>query len=279
MAPPIGMTPPASPPVDLAAGRCDSFWSVKAMAARQAEASGQAMAVACPACGDLGWLRAGARPGEPEFGRLVRCPTCAEPERRRWLAQNCGLEGTALALRLDDWMGGRWTETEEAERQRLIQQRREAWKALRGAVDGRVGLWTFWGDFGAGKTHALAVIVNECRERLGEAYYAPLATLLDHLRALIGARLETSDYWRRLLDVPVLALDEVTRFNATDWAREKLFVLVDTRYRRRASHLTAFATNEDPRRALPPGEDMGYLFSRMREGRLVELRGDMRIGK
>ena len=65
-------------------------------------------------------------------------------------------------------------------------------------------------------------------------------------------------------------------FYATEWACEKLFLLVDTRYQRQDSHLTLFATNDDPRKELPPAEAIGYLFSRMREGDLIELRGDMR---
>ena len=41
-------------------------------------------------------------------------------------------------------------------------------------------------------------------------------------------------------------------------------------------HLTLLATNDDPTVSLPPGEAFGYLYSRTREGVLVELRGDMR---
>jgi hypothetical protein len=234
----------------------------------------------CPACGGLGWLRADAQPGEPGFGKLARCPHCSEEGRRIWLARNCGLEGPPLDVRLGGWRGGDWPDLDEAEREARVRQRRAAWLALRDAVDARAGLYTFFGDFGSGKTHALAVACNELRtEHAVETLYVVLAGVLDHLRGLYAKKWDTSSYWQRLLDVPVLALDEVTRFNATDWAQEKLFLLANTRYERRTTHLTLFATNDDPRRALPVGNALGYLYSRMREGRVVELRGDMRSTK
>lgn len=130
----------------------------------------------------------------------------------------------------------------------------------------------------SGKSTALAIICNEIREQMIDTLYAPLSKVLDHLRSLIGQNADSSPYWERLLNVPVLALDEVTRFNATNWAEEKVFLLVDTRYQRRDTHLTIFATNDDPKKELPHNEAMGYLLSRMREGDMLELRGDMRPG-
>jgi DNA replication protein DnaC len=157
-------------------------------------------------------------------------------------------------------------------------QRKRARVAMVQAIEKRAGLLTFWGDFGSGKTLAMQVVVNELREEHGiEGYYAPLAAILSHLRSLYNANADTSDYWQRLLGIPVLALDEVTRFRTdSQWQQEQLFVLVDTRYRRRDTHLTLFATNDDPRLSLPPEEAIGYLLSRMREGTLCELRGDVR---
>jgi DNA replication protein DnaC len=225
-------------------------------------------------------LRNDAQPGMPGFGKLMRCPDCSEEGRRVWLARNCGLEGPLMDAYMDGWKGGDWPDLDEEERERRIQQRRLAWKAIRGAIDARAGLYTFHGDFGSGKTHALATVCNELRTTLMmETLYVVLAGVLDHLRSLYAKNWDTSSYWQRLLDVPVLALDEVTRFNETKWANEKVFLLANTRYERRTTHLTLFATNDDPRQALPTGDALGYLYSRMREGGVVELRGDMRTGK
>ena len=234
----------------------------------------------CPVCGgarvllrrvsrelDEGVYALGARAKDV----TVPCPVCGADAQKGWIARHCGLEPLERTRKLHHWRVPGF-ENKAWQGQRVM-----AKDAIIRALEGRTGLWTFWGDFGSGKTLALQIIVNELRElNTVEGYYAPFAGVLEHLRNLYNAKAETSSYWQRLLDIPVLALDEVTRFKATEWAQQQLFVLVDTRYRRRHSHLTIFATNDDPRQALPPEEDIGYLFSRMREGVLVELRGDVR---
>lgn len=243
--------------------------TIKALHAQRAEwgapASGE-----CPACGGLKWQRLDLPRGDPRFGQLVRCNVCGTNERLAWITAHCGLERGELGARLHHWRVGDWKD------ERRCAQRRDALGAMEDALVARAGFFTFWGDFGAGKSFALAIVVNEARLALVEAFYAPFALVLDHLRSLYRANRESSDFWQRLLDVPVLALDEVTRFHATDWARERLWMLADTRYRRIQSHLTLFAANDDPRESLPTTEAIGYLYSRMRQGRLMELRGDVR---
>lgn len=233
----------------------------------------------CPACRGLGLVKDPTprvtEHGDFPHGTFVDCPVCTRDQRQQWLAQHCGLEGSHLLLDLQTWGTGGWIDETNDQRKTRQVQRSLAHRALQGAIGGRAGFYTFYGDFGSGKTHALAVIVNEIRLLGIESYYVTMAQILTHLRSLIGQGADSSSYWQRLMDVPVLALDEVTRINATDWAQEQVFVLVDQRYRRRASHLTVFATNDDPNNA-NPDETMGYLLSRMREGRLIELRGDMR---
>jgi hypothetical protein len=228
----------------------------------------------CPECGGTGYLKSGDYSRhDPLFGTIVRCEVCSEPGRRDWLRRYCGLEGVALEYGLDDWRPGKWEDDERAKR---TEERQVARGAIVQALERQAGLLTFWGDFGAGKTFALQIVANETRRKMIESHYVRMADVLEHLRALYGQKVDTSPYWQRLLDVPVLCLDEVTRYNETDWAAEKVWMLADTRYSRRASHLTLFATNNDPHKLLPVVESVGYLYSRMRQGTLVELRGDLR---
>lgn len=185
------------------------------------------------------------------------------------MARRSGLEPWEQQVNLEKWKTPGLSDAYKEQRER-------AKATIEAAIEAEVGLYTFWGDYGAGKSFALQIVVNELHDRGAAGCFAPLAAILDHLRSLYQRREGTSRYWQRLLEIPVLAVDEVTRFNDTGWAREKLFELADTRYRRRKTHLTLFATNDDPTRSLPPGEALGYLYSRMREGVLVELRGDVR---
>jgi hypothetical protein len=203
---------------------------------------------------------------------IIDCPLCSGGKRLEHIAEHSGLKQRERVVMLDDWKvpvipdHPGWSA-----------QRKQARQAIAQVIEEPHGFCTFWGDFGGGKSLALRIIVNELRERRGiDGYYALSAGVLDHIRTLIGAKGDTSAFWDRLLNVPVLALDEVDRFKVTDWAHEKLFVLIDTRYRQLDTHLTLFATNTDPRTNLPPEEAMGYLYSRMREGQRVWLRGDMR---
>lgn len=251
--------------------------SARAMAHYWAEMAGQPVPQMCPECADTGYVRYDVPVGDPNFGKIERCPTCGKEARAKWLAQNCGLNQAEMEARWADWKAGKWDgETPEVQDQRR-KQRQAGYMAIKAALEKRTGLFTFYGDFGAGKSLALQIVANEARLQMTESYYAPFSLLLDHLRSLYALKANDSHFWQRLLDIPVLCVDEVTRFNETPWAKERLFVLADTRYRRRQSHLTLFATNDDPRLILPTDEDVGYLYSRLRQGALVELRGDMRL--
>jgi len=203
---------------------------------------------------------------------MMDCPVCSAGQRVAHIAARSGLKQQERTVMLADWKvpvipdHPGWSA-----------QRKQARALLTTAITDRHGFYTFWGDFGGGKSLALRIVVNELREHHGvDGYYALSAGVLDHIRTLIGSNEDTSAFWDRLLNVPVLALDEVDRFKATEWAHEKLFVLIDTRYRQIETHLTVFGTNTDPSVNLPPEEALGYLYSRMREGKRQWLRGDMR---
>ena len=248
--------------------------TVKAMAAYQAGWGLVPLPATCPECGGTGWLRPDVAYTHPDFGKPYRCPICSEGARCQWLLDHCGLVGEQLRVTLADWRPGAWRGDPQGDVK--ISQRSIARTAMGQAIKERSGLYTFWGDFGAGKTLALSIIANELRAKDTEVFYAPFALLLEHLRSLARQGEAWSAFWQRLVDIPVLCIDEVTRFNETPWARERLFMLADTRYIRRGSHLTCFATNDDPRPVLSTSEDIGYLYSRLRHGTLIELTGDMR---
>jgi predicted ATPase len=206
--------------------------------------------------------------------KVIRpCPRCAGDKARRAIAQRSNLEVRERDLLLPDWKV-----PSIPDHPGWMAQRRAARKRIEEAIEAKVGLYTFWGDFGAGKTMAAQIVVNELREQYAvNGVFATFGGILEHLRAMYGRNEDSGIYWERLLGVPVLVVDEVTRFNESNqWQCEKLFLLVNTRYRRKDTHLTLFTTNENPNQTLPPEEGIGYLFSRMREGKVIELRGDVR---
>ena len=232
----------------------------------------------CPVCRGLGVVQRRPRSGAAwhplsshASDMIVACDVCARDGRIRWLSQHSGLEPRERGHRLTAFQAVQMQTPE------LTAQRVRARAALLQAIEQKRGLYTFYGDFGAGKTLALRIVINELRDQMFEGYYASFASIVDHLRSLFAAHQDTSPYWQRLLDVPVLALDEVSRFDdSRSWIVDRLFVLADARYRQRDTHLTLFATNDDPTITRSTDDVVGYLFSRMREGQLCELRGDLR---
>ncbi len=65
----------------------------------------------------------------------------------------------------------------------------------------------------------------------------------------------------------VLALDEIDKTNSTDWAKERMFQLIDVRYQRaiRREAITIIAANYES-----PDEISAYLRSRIEDNRFVE---------
>ena len=245
--------------------------SIKNTLNAEAERLNRPVENVCPSCGGAGYLRYDVPVDHPKFGQIERCEVCSLPARKAYFAKHCGLEGRELGRTFACWRVGDWAD--EGKRQERIQAK----QLMYDAVKKRVGFYTFYGEFGSGKSLALQIICNELRDRLVDTYYTPFVGILDHLRGLYALNKNSSEYWDRLIDIPVLAIDEVTRFDdSKSFARERLFSLIDTRYRRTTSHLTLFSTNDDPTLELPPTDDIGYLFSRMREGEIIRLSGDFR---
>jgi DNA replication protein DnaC len=192
-----------------------------------------------------------------------------------------GLLESEQGLKLDDFQYVNWPKS--ADREKLNGQRKTAHDAMARVLQERHGWLTFYGDFGSGKSHALKILACEFVRRGVPALYGNMADILQHLRDKIRETVAGDRYWLNLCDIPVLLIDEVNRYNATGWAQEQVFRLIDLRHRRIASHVTAFATNDDPHVMLAPGAEdgIGYLYSRMRRAPMLLLEGDVRtaLGK
>ena len=253
--------------------------SILANLAYTAQASGREVpACVCRQCGGARYVLKDVPYGHPDFNRLVPCPLCRQDRQPDWLFDRSGLEPHERGLSLRDWRRIHWPADVDGEQ--LNAQREAAQDELERLLEVRAGWLTLYGDLGAGKSHALKILACEFIQRGVQAIYNPMASVLQYLRENIKARTAQGDqFWKRLEDTPVLLIDEVDRFNATSWAQEQVFMLVDLRYRRQTTHVTVFATNGDPnRRVGPDGEKhaVGYIYSRMTECPMVHLQNDVR---
>ncbi len=88
------------------------------------------------------------------------------------------------------------------------------------------------GPSGAGKTHVAAAIANRCIERGEPALFVVVPDLLDHLRASYNPNSEMGYdlLFEQVRSAPVLILDDLGTQNATSWAQEKLFQILNHRY-------------------------------------------------
>ena len=110
---------------------------------------------------------------------------------------------------------------------------KEALKYAQGwAANPDVGWLYIAGDFGTGKTHLAAAIANELHERGQELLFMNVPNFLDYLRRSFNpeSRVRFDKRFHKIRNAPILILDDLRLATATDWAREKLFQIIDYRY-------------------------------------------------
>ena len=218
----------------------------------------------CHVCKDLGWVYRSDDPKHPLFGKAFRCECREYDDDRRRQQYLLDIDG----LRPED----RRRAFEDFE---ITDGNRQAYRAVTDGITKRRGFITLEGAWGLGKTELLICAVNKARDAGIPAVYTTTAALLDYLRQAYkpGVELDADRRWDLLMGVEVLAIDELEKFNATEWALERFSRLVDERWRRMNNSLTMFATNAKIE-ALP-----GDVQSRMEDGRaqIITLGGtDMR---
>lgn len=98
---------------------------------------------------------------------------------------------------------------------------------------------------GAGKTHLAAAAAHVLQHNGHEVVFLTAPDLLDYLRTTFNpdSRVTFSQRFQMIKDVAVLVLDDLNTENATPWAQEKLFQILDYRYIRRLP--TIITTRKD----------------------------------
>lgn len=224
----------------------------------------------CPMCGwpkgQMGFLTAFVPVSHPLFGVLVKCPACWEGYLPEYLEKLSGLSDKMLS-----WSLGAMMQDEG---------RRPAWVMATRFVRNPVGWMTVWGEYGVGKTYVLASIVNRLRVEEKVAMYVVAPDLLDAWRKAYNPEAPAAFdvLFAEVRDVPVLALDELSQVRMTAWGLEKLFQLLDYRYRESKQLGTVIALGFEPKVEAAPADwppQADAILSRMREwpDRIVELTG------
>lgn len=217
----------------------------------------------CPICGGMGYFRYDVPVGHPKFGKVEMCPTA------RRLAFSRSLEEDALdpriGLRPDEVLNLHWDLVQEG-----LSDGHKARAAVQSAYRVGHGMCFLYGKSGQAKTLLLKIAVAIGLKEGKSAAYANMLSVLDDIRLAFDARenkqtelVRRMEWWQSL---DILAIDELDKVNATDWALERIFQLIDVRYQRavRGEALTVVAGNYNS-----TDELSDYLRSRIEDNRFA----------
>ena len=183
----------------------------------------------CPLCGGLGYLRRDLPVGHPEFGRLQVC-SCRHGEISRRIHKRL-FELSNLSeleqLTFENFqsrgrIGLRPAQADSLEtafnQARIFAERLEGWLLLQG-------------DYGTGKTHLAAAIANFAVGIGVPTLFLTVPDLLDALRfAYDDPEATFEQRFEQIRSAPLLVMDDFGTQNATPWAQEKLFQILNYRY-------------------------------------------------
>ena len=183
----------------------------------------------CPHCGGLGYLRQDFPVGHPAFGRLLIC-TCREQSVRQHI------HNRLFAMsNLDELRHLTFEHFEPRGHMGLpVQQAASleaAFNAARLYAQNMNGWLLLQGGYGCGKTHLAAAIANFAVGLGVPTLFITVPDMLDNLRFSYGNT--ESGFEERFEEIrrsPLLILDDFGTQNATPWAQEKLFQIINFRY-------------------------------------------------
>ncbi len=174
-------------------------------------------------------MRADLPLGHPDFGRLQLC-SCRQAEvqarMQRKLYSLSQLEDLRH-LTFESFKPEGRVGLAENERKSL----QAAFQRSQHYASRPLGWLLLQGRLGVGKTHLAAAVANQAVSAGLPTLFVTVPDLLDALRA--GYRTEDSSFEERFEQVRgagLLVLDDLGTQNATEWAREKLFQILNYRY-------------------------------------------------
>jgi len=196
----------------------------------------------CPFCHGLGFVGKDVPFDHPEFGKLSVC-VCRTPElieaRKKQLYELSNLG--ALQEK-------RFTNFQKRGRVGLAAQQADSLEQAYNTSQHFSGTLQGWllllGRYGCGKTHLAAAIANQAVSMGIETIFLTVPDLLDWLRfAYSESGADTfEDRFERIRNVTLLVLDDFGTQNATTWAQEKMFQILNYRY---INHLATVITSNN----------------------------------
>lgn len=187
----------------------------------------------CPVCGGVGYVRYDVPLGHEKFGRVEPC-ACRASEvvdgaRDRLYAMS-NLERLGH-LTFENF---RLTGNPKA-KHAISQLEKDSLEAAKRACETfartRKGWILLEGSYGCGKTHLAAAIANHAVEEGVATLFITVPDLLDSLRFSYNSPETTFEQrFEDIRSAALLVMDDFGTQNATPWAQEKLFQIINYRY-------------------------------------------------
>lgn len=195
----------------------------------------------CPICHGIGWIRKDLQLGDPDFGRLILC-SCREKE-----ATSASFNRLYRLSNLEAFKGMTFETFKVEGRLGLPESQINSLKSalsLASIYAHEIKNWIlFTGTYGCGKTHLAAAIANFAVGYGVPTLFLTVPDLLDWLRfAYDSPDSSFEERFNEIRNIRLLVLDDLGTQNATPWAQEKLFQILNHRY---INHFaTVFTSNQ-----------------------------------
>ncbi len=183
----------------------------------------------CPLCAGLGYLRRDLPVGHPEFGKVVVCDC-----RRQSVTEQ--VRSRLFSISHLDELKGLTFETfvsrgRNGLAEKQVQSLEWAYNHSRQYATSLQGWLLLQGGYGCGKTHLAAAIANFAVQMGVPTLFLTVPDLLDTLRfAYDNPDTTFEERFDQIRNAELLILDDFGTQNATGWAQEKLFQIINYRY-------------------------------------------------
>jgi DNA replication protein DnaC len=168
----------------------------------------------------------------PHFGQLFpcRCKLAELEEQRLAHLRSLSNLGHLSHMTFENWAHERSRLPEE-----MARSLQHAYSTAERFAENPSGWLVFLGGYGCGKTHLAAAIANRCLQAGRAVLFVVVPDLLDHLRATYSPSSAVSydERFQEVRNAPLLVLDDLGTQNATPWAGEKLYQILNYRYNAR----------------------------------------------
>ncbi len=195
----------------------------------------------CPICGGLGYIRKDVDITDPEFGHMTIC------DCRKEIVEQAANQ---RLIELSNLSSFNHMTFESFNPRGHVGLGEEQVNSLSYAYNQSMhfalelkGWLLLTGGFGCGKTHLAAAIANHVVKNGIPTLFLTVPDLLDWLRfSYSGDAASFESRFEEIRTMPVLVLDDLGTQNATPWAQEKLFQILNSRYVNRLA--TVITTNQ-----------------------------------